>query len=398
MHLASPQSGINNQILIIIEGTVIMSNIDSMIQSAQQGAQQAVNNNTQQGVTIDQQQDFQQVQNTNQQAQYQVNTNQQPVNQQAQVNTNQQPVNQQQNTQQVNTQQHQQQNTQQVNQQANNQNYQQQPVQAQYIPNQQQQAQYNNQQVNTQQQNNQQQNNQQQNNQQYLPAQQNQQQQYQQQNQQYQMQPMQAQLPAHLMALASQPMEMTMDRFMEMGLAVDAWLKPDFQGMTIGENAVAVMHVDVEIDMTEKKGFTLIQALRYGENPVRYDYTTDNMVSKDGTPWLQVLGAAYAVDPTVQPYRAAQIPMTVIEDAVNLKNEVVAKVGTRLGYTTSVTGWAPFEALYRECARQNILGQKVIVRLTNEGKVKGTNKWGIVKFELLGVSQATGQTQQQQTA
>ena len=336
-----------------------MSNIDAMLQAAQQNAQQAVTVNTQnanqnQPVTIDAQaQNFQQVQVQQQQAQFQP---QQQVQQQVQ----QQPQ------------------------------YQQQPQQvqqAQYIPQQQvqpqQQAQYQQQppvqQV------------QQQQMQQYLPAQAAP---VQQQMAMVQQQPLQAQLPAHLMAMASMPMEMTMDKFMELGLAVDAWLKPDFQGMTIGDSPIAVVHVDVEIDMTEKRGFTLIQAIRYGQDPVRYDYTTDNQTSKDGLPWFNVLSAAYAVDPSVQPYRAAQIPMTVVADAVNLKNEVVAKVGTRLGYTTSVTGWSAFEGLYRDCQRAGWIGQKVIVRLTNEGKVKGTNKWGIVRFELLGLAQAP----QQQTA
>ena len=338
-----------------------MSNIDAMLQAAQQNAQQAVTVNTQnanqnQPVTIDAQaQNFQQVQVQQQQAQFQ------PQQQVQQQQVQQQQVQYQQQPQQVQPAQYIPQ--QQVQQQPQYQ--QQQPVQqAQYIPAQQQQVQ-------------------QQQMQQYLPAQAAP---VQQQMAMVQQQPLQAQLPAHLMAMASMPMEMTMDKFMEMGLAVDAWLKPDFQGMTIGDSPIAVIHIDVEIDMTEKRGFTLIQAIRYGQDPVRYDYTTDNQTSKDGLPWFNILSAAYAVDPTVQPYRAAQIPMTVVADAVNLKNEVVAKAGTRLGYTTSVTGWAPFEGLYRDCQRNGWLGQKVIVRLTNEGKVKGTNKWGIVRFELLGLA------------
>lgn len=345
-----------------------MSNIDAMLQAAQQNAQQAVTINTQnanpnQSVTIDAQpHNFQQVQVQQKQAHFQP---QQQVQQQVQ----QQQVQYQQQPQQVQPAQYIPQ--QQVQQQPQYQ--QQQPVQqAQNIPAQQQQVQ-------------------QQQMQQYLPAQAAP---VQQQMAMVQQQPVQAQLPAHLMAMASMPMEMTMDKFMELGLAVDAWLKPDFQGMTIGDSPIAVVHVDVEIDMTEKRGFTLIQAIRYGKDPVRYDYTTDNQTSKDGLPWFNVLSAAYAVDPSVQPYRAAQIPMTVVADAVNLKNEVVAKVGTRLGYTTSVTGWSAFEGLYRDCQRAGWIGQKVIVRLTNEGKVKGNNKWGIVRFELLGLAQAP----QQQTA
>ena len=330
-----------------------MSNIEAMLQAAQANAQQAAQANAQQAVTVDAQAQFQQVQVQQQTAQFQPEAQIQYQQQPQQVQQAQYiPAQQAQQAQYIPAQQ-----TQQV----------QQAQQAQYVPAQQLQ--------------------------QYLPAQAQVQGQINAGVGMVQQQPMAAQLPAHLLAMASMPMEMTMDKFMEMGLAVDAWLKPDFQGMTIGDSPIAVIHVDVEIDMTEKRGFTLIQAIRYGQDPVRYDYTTDNQTSKDGLPWFNVLSAAYAIDPTVQPYRAAQIPMTVVADAVNLKNEVVAKAGTRLGYTTSVTGWAPFEGLYRDCQRNGWLGKKVIVRLTNEGKVKGTNKWGIVKFELLGLSQAEQQTQ-----
>ena len=312
-----------------------MNNIDSLIMNANQAAAQA----TQQPVTIDQNPSQQQAQYIpQQQQQYQ----QQPVQQQQ---YQQQPVQQQQYQQQpVQQQQYQQQPVQQ-------QQYQQQPVQ---------QQQY----------------------QQVMPQQQ----------QQMAMVPQQqlapGQLPAHLMQMMNNPMQMSMENFMAMGLAVDVWLKPDYTGMTIGEDTTPVEFLDVEIDMTENVGFVLVMAIRYGANPVKYNFTKDFVTDKDGQPWNNALMAAYSIDPSVNPYRAVQIPMTVLAEAKNLKGTVVAEAGSRMGYTTSVTGWSAWLDFYQQVLKAGLLNQRVAVRLTNVPKVKNNNKWGIITFKLLGAVQA----------
>lgn len=314
-----------------------MNNIDNLIMNANQAATQA----SQQPVTIDQNTSQQQAQYIPQQQQQ---TYQQPVQQQQQ--THQQPVQQQQQYQQqpVQQQQYQQQPVQQ-------QQYQQQPVQ---------QQQY----------------------QQVMPQQQ----------QQMAMVPQQqvpaGQLPAHLMQMMANPMQMSMENFMAMGLAVDVWVKPDYTGMTVGDDTTPVEFLDVEIDMAENVGFVLVMAIRYGANPVKYNFTKDFVTDKDGQPWNNALMAAYSIDPSVNPYRAVQIPMTVLAEAKNLKGTVVAEAGSRMGYTTSVTGWSAWLDFYQQVVKAGLLNQRVAVRLTNVPKVKNNNKWGIITFKLLGAVQA----------
>ena len=201
--------------------------------------------------------------------------------------------------------------------------------------------------------------------------------------QQMQMQMAPGQLPAHLMQM---PTSLSMETFMSMGISVDLWLKPDYVGMTVGENSTPVEEVIVEIDMTEHTGFTPIFGIRFGKDPVRYDYTRDAVTNKDGLNWQAALYQAYMIDPTVSPYRAVQIPMTVLKECKNMKQETVASAGSSLGYTTSVTNFPQWEELYRHCVREKLIGHRVAVKLTNIPKAKNNNKWGVIHFELLGAS------------
>lgn len=201
-----------------------------------------------------------------------------------------------------------------------------------------------------------------------------------------------AALPAHLAASLMQPMSMDMETFMSMGMSVDLWLKPSYAGLTVGDNATPVPHMDVVIDMTEKVGFQLAMAIRYGSEPnVKYDYTHDCVTNKDGRPWADALALAYQLDPKVSPYRCVQLPMVVADETKNFQSQVVALPGQTVGYTTAVTGWSAWQNFYMQVQRAGLLGHKVKVRLTNEAKMKDTNKWGLIKFELLGVADATQQ-------
>ncbi len=201
-----------------------------------------------------------------------------------------------------------------------------------------------------------------------------------------------AALPAHLAAALAAPKEMSMESFMSMGMSVDLWLKPSYAGLTVGDNAHPVPHMDVVIDMTEKSGFQLIMAIRFGNDAnVKYDYTHDCITNKDGRPWAEALAQAYQIDPRVSPFRAVQLPMVVAEECKNYQNQVVALAGQTVGYTTAVTGWSAWQNFYVQVQRSGLLGQKVKARLTNEAKMKDANKWGLIKFELLGAADVTQQ-------
>lgn len=194
-------------------------------------------------------------------------------------------------------------------------------------------------------------------------------------------------LPAHLQQFAA-PMQFTMENMAAMGLSVEQWFKPDFQGMTIGDQDGIVKEALCEIDMTENAGFVLGMGIRYG-NPAVYHFTTDGVSCQDGMSWPQAMMTALTVDPTAKPFRSVQIPMTAVQDVVDVDGKVVASQGTSLGYTTPYSGWNTWLAFHRQCAMKGLLGQRVVVRITNEPKKNAAgNKWGNLRFELLDAAQA----------
>jgi len=204
--------------------------------------------------------------------------------------------------------------------------------------------------------------------------------------QQYQQAPQQQaqhQLPAHL-AQMTQPMEMTMDALDGMGMSVDHWLKPDFNGMTVGEIPSVIPYVDVEIEMTQNHGFVLGMGLRFGKDPVQYDFTHDNVVSsKNGMPWSSVLQNAVMIDAGALPYRAAQLCFDILSDVTGHDGTLVAKAGESLGYTTPQSNWTEWSNFYKACVKHGLIGTKVKARITNKSLDKNKNKWGVAVITLL---------------
>ena len=203
------------------------------------------------------------------------------------------------------------------------------------------------------------------------------------QNKQAPQQQAQHQLPAHL-AQMTQPMEMTMDALDGMGLSVDHWLKPDFNGMTVGEIPSVIPYVDVEIEMTQNHGFVLGMGLRYGKDPVQYDFTHDNVVSsKNGMPWTSVLQNAVMIDAGALPYRAAQLCFDILSEVKGHDGTLVAKAGETLGYTTPQSNWTEWSNFYKACVKRGLIGTKVKARITNKSLDKNKNKWGVAVITLL---------------
>ncbi|WMC09558.1 hypothetical protein PU634_10560 [Oceanimonas pelagia] len=194
-------------------------------------------------------------------------------------------------------------------------------------------------------------------------------------------------LPAHLQQFAA-PQTFTMESMAAMGLSVEQWFKPDYQGMTVGDHDAIIREAIVEIDMTENVGFVLGMGIRYG-NPAVYHFTTDGVSCQDGMSWPQALATAISVDPSAKPFRSVQIPMMAVQDVVDVDGQTVVTAGTSLGYTTPYSGWNSWLAFHRQVAMKGLLGQRVVVRLTNEPKKNAAgNKWGNLRYELLTDAQA----------
>lgn len=176
-------------------------------------------------------------------------------------------------------------------------------------------------------------------------------------------------------------------------MSVDAYLQVANTGMSVKGKQGVIYEAEVLIDFNK---VSYNETIKYGQNPVTYKKTYDGVMTTDGIAWAKACEDARRVDPKAAPYKSADLPMTVLKDLVVTlgagKTETVAAAGDILGHSLSTTNRANFAALVADMKakglsadhQNGIGGSRVIVKLTHEPKEKGTNKWGLLKFELIG--------------
>jgi len=167
------------------------------------------------------------------------------------------------------------------------------------------------------------------------------------------------------------------------GMSVDKWLKVKEMGLMIGEDKTLFDEIKGMLDMTDGVGFMVKYSIKAG-NPAKYESSYDGQVTTSGRPWAQVCKEFFAMDGKATPYRAVDLPFTVLETLKNKKGEVLIEENQRLGYSTSTTNWGLWEAFYREVSRAGLLGQKVEVVIGFQARAKNNNNWGVVSIKLVG--------------
>ena len=209
-----------------------------------------------------------------------------------------------------------------------------------------------------------------------------------------------ANLPPELAKFIGQR-EMSMDTMSNSDLLVQDWLKPSYHGMVFGSAPSTLLNpFQVEIDMTENVGYMLCQMVRWTVagatgDQTNYVHTYDGLIGSDGQPWANAVMTAYGTttDPKKPnvPFPSVQLPMRLINDIANQQGEVIAQAGIMIGHTTAKTGWQNWQNFHNACKQAGLLGQKVIVEVSNQPVApKGiTYKWGTLEFKLIG--QAQGQ-------
>ncbi|WCD44189.1 hypothetical protein Lumi_050 [Xylophilus phage Lumi] len=179
--------------------------------------------------------------------------------------------------------------------------------------------------------------------------------------------------------------KLTMETIGAGSMNVDAWLKVNQFGLTIGEHSKDLLdEIVLEINMTDGVGFMPKRGIK-GGNPAQYAYTFDGETANDGKPWEEACRRIRMLQPDARPYPCVDLPFTVLEDIIGPKSkQVIAKAGDRLGYTTSTTNYGTWEQVYRAADAAGRLGTTVQVKLTAIPKKNGKgNEWGIIGFELL---------------
>ena len=93
------------------------------------------------------------------------------------------------------------------------------------------------------------------------------------------------------------------------------------------------------------------------------------------------------------PFPAVQLPMRLVEDiAVSNpqgQSTTIAQAGIMLGHTTAKTGWKNWQDFFNTVKANNLLGQKVLVEVSNQAvSPKNLNySWGVLELKLIGPAQ-----------
>lgn len=194
---------------------------------------------------------------------------------------------------------------------------------------------------------------------------------------------------------------LNMDDLMMGSMSVDGWFKPKEYGLAIGDSAALFSKAVVMLDMTDGVGFVSKMAIK-GGNPAQYRYTLDNQTAVGGGTWPAAQAQIRALSPTASPYRAVDLPFTVLEDIMakppgagdDVAATIQAKAGQRLGYTTSTTNWANWEAFYREVVQAGLKGKKVKLEIGSQRRTnKANNVWGVMTFKLIGEVEAEAESE-----
>jgi len=205
-----------------------------------------------------------------------------------------------------------------------------------------------------------------------------------------------AQVPATSQGTALAPaatggaVDMSLGSFLTAGgINPDKWLQVKDTGLKIDKNAKATIDdFTGEVDFARVKMFVGLRISLPG-NKYEYIKSYDGRTeAKSGQNWNQAVaeGNARAQAPATT-YRGADILVKLDKDVK--QGDVTIAAGTTVGYTTSITGFAPFQSLLQtlvESGDINVgagdrLSGVVNLKLSHEAKKNADYEWGIVNFE-----------------
>ena len=190
--------------------------------------------------------------------------------------------------------------------------------------------------------------------------------------------------PANTQVAPMQPARpMALQDFSTGSIVADDFLKVSEHGMTIGKIAGLVEEMVVDLDMSTVQ---VTEVIKYGD-PVKYLKTVDGVKCLEGGTWQQAVERAQQADPKARPYKSADMTLVLVEDAKDLKGNVVAPVGAKLGHSLSTTNRGHFQSLLNDLNKMGVdLTQSVRLKVGYEAKHKNNYHWGLLTFEYLGLT------------
>lgn len=184
--------------------------------------------------------------------------------------------------------------------------------------------------------------------------------------------------------------DMSLTSFLKAGgINPDKWVSVKDTGIKLDKQEKALIQdFTGEIDFANVKMF---QGLRIALPGNKYEYikTYDGRTeSKTGMAWGAAVqeANARAISPST-PYRGADILITLDKDVKQGGTTIPA--GTKVGYTTSITGFAPFQSFLQtlvtegkiEVQAGDVLSGVVPTKVVHETKSNADYEWGILTFE-----------------
>lgn len=171
------------------------------------------------------------------------------------------------------------------------------------------------------------------------------------------------------------------------GIRPDKWLQVKDAGIRIDRDDKAfVTEFVADLDLSQVLLFWGARA-EYAGNKVVYTKSYDGKVTTKSENFNSVLAEFKANSlKNADPYRGADILLTLPDDVTQGKTTIAA--GTRLGYSTSITGFAPFQGFLQAMKKAGKFhavgdGETVRVRVKHDMRTNNANQdYGVLLFEL----------------
>lgn len=171
------------------------------------------------------------------------------------------------------------------------------------------------------------------------------------------------------------------------GIRPDRWLQVKDAGIRLDKDDKGFITEFVgDLDLSE---FLLFWGARaeFAGNNVVYAKSYDGKMTVKGEPFKQVLADFKANSlKNADPYRGADVLITLTDDVTQGKATIPA--GTKIGYSTSITGFAPFQNFIAQMKKEGKLrdlgdGEVVRVKVTHELRTNKSNQdYGVLLFSL----------------
>lgn len=180
---------------------------------------------------------------------------------------------------------------------------------------------------------------------------------------------------------------MSTDSFLNSGgLDVDGYVSVNEFGIRLNKNWKGFLDdFEAIIDLSEVVYAMGVQKT-VGKN-VEYEKTYDGSTTAKGGNWNETLARfKQESQKPADPYRLAEIPVTLTQGYEDPKGGNPVEADTTLGITTSVTAFKPWQKFHKKLDKAGLRDAKVRVKIKHAPRANaGGQNYGVYEFEALEV-------------